>query len=61
VERLQINDAEIEYEVEGNGEPVLLIAPARIRGSAAMGEGPRTLELDNGAGPDRAERGCVLT
>ena len=29
--------------------------------SAAMGEGPRTLELDNGAGPDRAERGCVLT
>jgi hypothetical protein len=36
VERLQINDAEIEYEVEGNGEPVLLIAPARIRGRHCM-------------------------
>jgi pimeloyl-ACP methyl ester carboxylesterase len=30
VERLEIDDAEFEYEVRGRGEPVLLIAPAGI-------------------------------
>jgi pimeloyl-ACP methyl ester carboxylesterase len=35
MERLDIDDAEIEYKVQGNGQPVLLIAPAAIRDGLA--------------------------